>query len=885
MRQHRQESNMRNNTEIGGLDELISFATQRQHYTVMLDVATLRIIGTNTQFLEDCSAHVGSLNGRTLQEAGIFLTDEEILPTLVFEPQAWKRSTQTEARITCLKNGTQVFSVQVNYIHATPPSLVLTIQPKQVDHYRGLLHKLQSYQEAINLSSLVSITDTYGDIIFVNERFCEISKYSKDELLGQNHRILKSDYHGRDFYKNMWDCISSGKPWRGEIKNRAKDGSFYWVDSVITPVFDEHKNIVQYLSIRNVITEKKESENFRNSVLSTLKVRLVVLNSAGCIVYANDDWKEFAKNNYGIDLENSYEFNYLKFSQQNVYRDSDQIILSKLKAILAGADETLSTQYDIDTPEGLRCFEMRITPFIGGGAVLAHYDITSQKIYEKEILDSKEQLLLAQKIANYGTWQLDLKKNTLVWSEQNYKIFGIAPETEMNYTSFLALVHPDDRKMVDQKWKAALQGEEYNIVHRIITPRGELKWVREIAKLDFDKNHNISLGIGTTHDITDRENARQKLLQNLQDITKKEHLLTLSAQVAKLGFWEMDPQTGKVKFTPELLGIYETKDVSSIEQALSQVLEEDRPIVEVGFCNLNTGVYKPFTYRIQTASGAIKWLQTTPSGSKWDDGNKIVFGTTQDISELKSYQEEQERSLTELSDRYNELMQFSYIVSHNLRSPIVNIMGLAQIMDSGEQSEEEKKEIEKLISQAAHKLEVLTRDLSEIVSMRSTIHKNKENISISNTIRNICSTIHTEIAATNATITTDIDENADVLFGISSYMNSIFYNLISNALKYRSDKRPPEIHISTQKLRNEIVITVKDNGIGMDMDSNGDRVFHIYQRFNTHTEGKGLGLYMTKTQVESLGGKITVNSAPDQGCEFKITFKQVANSETIVHSN
>lgn len=114
--------------------------------------------------------------------------------------------------------------------------------------------------EVLDNSALVAVTDVEGDIIFVNNKFVEISQYSQDELMGQNHRMLKSGYHPQSFYGDLWKTISMGKVWNGEIKNRAKDGSFYWVDTYISPVFNNDGEITAYAAVRFPITEKKEAE-------------------------------------------------------------------------------------------------------------------------------------------------------------------------------------------------------------------------------------------------------------------------------------------------------------------------------------------------------------------------------------------------------------------------------------------------------------------------------------------------------------------------------------------------------------------------------------------------------------------------------------------------
>ncbi len=134
-----------------------------------------------------------------------------------------------------------------------------------------VFHQLQAYRNAVDVSMISSITDRTGKIIYANDNFCAVSKYEMSELIGQNHRIVNSGTHSREFFNELWSTISSGKLWHGEIRNRAKDGSLYWVDTVIIPIFDDGRKIASYLSLRTLIDDRKNAEERKKTYTDMLE--------------------------------------------------------------------------------------------------------------------------------------------------------------------------------------------------------------------------------------------------------------------------------------------------------------------------------------------------------------------------------------------------------------------------------------------------------------------------------------------------------------------------------------------------------------------------------------------------------------------------------------
>jgi len=138
---------------------------------------------------------------------------------------------------------------------------------------------LKAFEQAIDEGTICSITDNKGVIVYVNKKFCDISKYSTKELLGQTHRIINSGFHPKEFFKTMWQTISKGEIWHNEIRNKAKDKTLYWVDTVIVSIKDEKGKTTHYLSLRTLITDRKKLEEEKQKYLSSLETLLVMTSN------------------------------------------------------------------------------------------------------------------------------------------------------------------------------------------------------------------------------------------------------------------------------------------------------------------------------------------------------------------------------------------------------------------------------------------------------------------------------------------------------------------------------------------------------------------------------------------------------------------------------
>jgi signal transduction histidine kinase len=267
---------------------------------------------------------------------------------------------------------------------------------------------------------------------------------------------------------------------------------------------------------------------------------------------------------------------------------------------------------------------------------------------------------------------------------------------------------------------------------------------------------------------------------------------------------------------------------------------------------------------------SIKWVTVAND----EDQNWGLILSIRDITASKTTAMALAQANAELSKRNKSLEQFTYIVSHNLLAPVANILGITELLKDPDETQHA--ELVNGLSTSIKTMDTILKDLSQTLQVKDQVNKKKEEVFFRQLVEEITFSINNLMIAEEVTIHCDF-EALQSLFTVRGYLYSIFYNITLNSIKYRRAEVAPVIVIKSAVVKDQLLLTFEDNGKGIDMQKNGAHLFSLYKRFDTTTDGKGMGMFMVKTQIEELGGNIYVESQIGVGTKIMISLPLVAS--------
>ncbi|MBA3663848.1 MAG: PAS domain S-box protein [Bacteroidetes bacterium] len=435
--------------------------------------------------------------------------------------------------------------------------------------------------------------------------------------------------------------------------------------------------------------------------------------------------------------------------------------------------------------------------------------------------------------------------------------------------SVFEFVHPLDHKRARKLFATALFKPDVLIPEflQIIHKQGHYICV-EGTITNLLENESVEAFIVNYRDVTERQKAEKSL-------QKSEANLKTIYNNTETSYILLDTQLNIVAFSDirNLIGMQSPERVEEGKNLMTVLSPAGKERVKHVIEKALNGEKKSYDVEIKTSEKNPAWIDIhiLPVLSEEKKVLGIVI-SVEDITRRKNTELEREKMTADLMQHNKNLEQFAYIISHNLRSPVANIIGLANMIQSmPDMSETDFRRCIDGLGKSVKKLDDTIIDLNYILQIRREIIEKKELVKFSSLVTDIKTSINNLIHENKIQIKTDFSDMNE-FFTIKSYLNSIFFNLITNSIKYRNPDVSTIIRIRSERAGGKLILYFKDNGLGIDLEANKDKMFGLYKKFHPYIDGKGMGLYMVKAQVEILGGKIEASSKVMEGCEFRIEF-------------
>ena len=675
-------------------------------------------------------------------------------------------------------------------------------------------------------------------------------------------------------WRSVYTRAINGKAQQFEIEYPFGDEKVYLSYSV-NPIWETGKIIGLSCFSRDITRQKQDEAAIRQSAAN---LTAIIENTPDLVYSLDTDYKFITYNQlFKTTMKHAYGFEIEQCIDAVALLGSlDPEVAEKWKGVYTRAINGEAQQFVIDYPLGddKGYFSYSVNPIWDTGKIIGlscfSRDITRQKQDEAFIKQSAANLtaIIENSDANIYSLDKDLRYIAFNASFKNSVLHGFKTEIKPGdkILDIYRKSDPESAKEWENIYTRAFTGERISFTK-------QFNLQNETTYYNFSINpiweNDVVIGLScAAHNITKQkldEIAIQKSEASLRTIFNNTDLIYL-----------LIDSKGKIVSFNEPAKKFSLDQNRVIEEGypvLDWVHGEQRAIVNDILTKVKDGAAVNYQSN-REINGVLRWLDLTWAGIK--DGEQHDFGcilTIRDITNTKKLEMEREKITNDLIQRNKALEQFTYVVSHNLRAPLANIIGLSSLVRCQENEKSEFCEIIDSIDRSAIKLDEVIKDLNRVLQVNEDFNENIESIILSRLIESIKFSIRNLIEKEHVSIICEFAD-ADQMISLKSFIHSIFYNLILNSIKYRNPGIDPVIKISSNVNNGKLRICYEDNGRGIDTSKYANEIFGLYKRFDTSVEGRGMGLFMVKTQVESLGGNISVQSVVNKGTKFVLEFPQ-----------
>ena len=737
---------------------------------------------------------------------------------------------------------------------------------------QSLLQSELKYRNLIqNMDLGLLELDNQETIIRSNPRFCQLTGYLETELLGQNvFRLLQPelDWVFPGTIQNR-PGLPDGDQY--ETTFRKKDGSRIHLLVNRTPIVNDSGEPVGYLGIHYDISDRikaerelKAQKELAETILENIPILIGLLDPEGQLDYVNSCWKK----ELGWTLDQTREKSELLdliFPNSNFF--TEQTARQNLMMETKWQDFEMPTKSNgfIQTS----WIQVQLTD---GRKIGIGKDISARKRQEKALKVSHERYEYVTRATFDAIWDSDILNGTVYWGEGFYSLFGYPPQqlAEMDQP-FKSFLHPEDEGRVEENFQTALvgKGEVWADEYRFRKANGFYAYVQDRAIIIRDEDGKAIRVTGAMQDITRQkeEEAHLRLLESVITCSTdsivvakagEQDQLKPSIVFANQAFLQMTGYTlEEIKGKPIRLGTgpnFDDTDQARIHQAL----------VTGKGCD-----FEALTYR---KSGEEFWVSFSMIPLHDKKGNISHWISIQrDCTDRKRKNAEREQLVKELTRSNKELKQFSFITSHNMRSPLTNLVAISELLDMGKIEDETTRQLLEGFKSSTRNLNDTLNDLIEILVIKENRMVDVVVQDLEVVCKKVMDSISRTIKESSALIHINFKAAPEVRFN-PAYLESIFLNLLTNSIKYARQDRKPIIFIYSMVTEDGVQLVFEDNGRGFNMSKVQHKIFGLYQKFHNHPDSKGIGLYLVHSQVTALGGTIEVESEENEGTKFTITF-------------